>query len=145
MKNNSDPLNCLLSQYDENTKSLSVESTYLKVYYNKATNEDILVITDKKGDYKIRHNFPLFVIILDVSGSMCNYTKYIQNQLIPTLLKELGYVWEDSKFFDLLRSKKVTNFEFLQAISSKIKLKMFLEKYYLQDIRSEKELKFFFC
>ena len=143
IKVNREPLNCLFSQYDENTKHLVAESTYLKVYYNRATNDDILVITNKKGDYKYRYHSPLFIIFLDVSGSMSSYTKFIQNELIPGVLYKLGYIWEDNKFFDLLRSKNITNFEFLQAISSKIKLKNFLEKYDLKELISEINLKYF--
>ena len=54
MKINKESFNCLLSEYDEITNVLSSGSTYLKKYYNKVLNEDILVITDKSGNYKKR-------------------------------------------------------------------------------------------
>ena len=143
MKTNYEPISCLFSEFDKNTNTLSSGETHLKLYYNKAKNEDILVITDKKGNYKVRNQSPLFVIILDISGSMSSYNKYLQNNLIPKLLRKLNYFWTNQKFFDLPCKKGIGKFELRQAISSKIKLERFLERYDLKDKIKPYDLKYF--
>ena len=52
MKANKEPMSCLFNEYDENTNTLNSGEIHLKFYYNRATNEDILVITDKRGKKK---------------------------------------------------------------------------------------------
>ena len=89
--NNKNPVSCLLSEFDENTKVLSSSVTHIDIFRNKANNEDILVITDKTGKNLKRNQQPLFIIILDISGSMNEYHKYLQNNIIPKLLAKLGY------------------------------------------------------
>ena len=107
------PINCLFSEFDENTRTLRSGSVNFSLYYNKAKNEDILVVTDKSGNYKIRENSPLFIIILDVSGSMTDYKNYLVRQIIPKLLEKLDYIWEDKEFYNKLVEAKITNFELL--------------------------------
>ena len=144
IKNNNEPLCCLMNQYDENIDALASGTIYLTRYHNEAKNEDILLVeTDKSGSLKQRQQPPLFVIILDVSNSMYNYTDDLQKQIIPKLLYKLGYVWEDIDFYNKLVEKKVTNIELLYAISSKIKLDKFLKDYNLQDSINPEALKKF--
>ena len=131
MKINKRPLNCLFSDYDDNTNVLSSGSVNIKPYQNKAKNEDILVITDIKGIEIKRQHSPLFIIIIDISGSMSGYSEYLQNQVIPKLLKRLGYIWEnkEKEFYNKLCNLKVSNLELLQAISNKYKLENFKNRY----------------
>ena len=144
IKNNDEPLCCLMNQYDENIDALASGTIYLTRYHNEAKNEDILLVeTDKSGSLKQRQQPPLFVIILDVSNSMYNYTDDLQKQIIPKLLYKLGYVWEDKDFYNKLVEKKVTNIELLYAISSKIMLDKFLKDYNLQDSINPEALKKF--
>ena len=103
MKINKEPMCCLMSQYDDNTGVLTSGTTYLTRYYNKAKEEDILLIeTDKSGIFKKRQQTPLFIIILDISGSMSKYTEYLQNKIIPQLLRKLGYYWKELEFYNKL-------------------------------------------
>ena len=144
MKINREPICCLFSQYDENTEVLNCGTLYLTRYYNEVKNEDILLIeTDKSGLFKQRKQSPLFVIILDVSGSMKKFTDSLQKQIIPKLLRKLGYLWEEIDFYNKLVEKNVTNIELLYAISSKIKLENFLKHYNLQDSINPEALKKF--
>jgi len=131
MKINRSPLSCLFSDYDDNTNVLSSGSVYLKLYKNKAKNEDILVITDIKGIKIKRQHKPLFIIIIDISGSMRGYSEYLQNQVIPKLLKRLGYIWEskEKELYNNLYNKNISNLELLQAISNKYKLENFKNRY----------------
>ena len=143
MKANKEPMSCLFSEYDENTNTLNSGEIHLKFYYNRATNEDILVITDKRGKKKERNQSPLFIIIIDISGSMSEYQGYLQNKLIPKLLRKLGYIWEKKEIYDILIEKKIKKFEILQAISSKIKMENFLNRYNLKNKLNPKHLKNF--
>ena len=144
LKINKEPICCLGSQYDENTEVLTSGTIYLTRYYNEAKGEDIFLIeTDKSGLFKQRQQPPLFIIILDISGSMHKYTDNLQNQLIPKLLRKLGYLWEETDLYNKLVEKKVTNFELLQAISSKIKLENFLKYYNMKDSIKPEALKKF--
>ena len=93
-------------------------------------NEDILVISDKSGKYLKREEISLFIIILDISGSMKKYYKYLQNDLIPNLLEKLGY----SDFNDInpelskiLKNKEIKEKELLGAMSSSIRTESFLK------------------
>ena len=54
---NRNPFSCLFSEYDENTGRLISSVVYIDLYYNKAKNEDILVISDKPKKYKQRKHF----------------------------------------------------------------------------------------
>ena len=86
IKINKNPLCCLFSEYDENTSTIKSSVIDFKLYYNKAMNEDILVVSDKTNDakgYLKRELNPLFIIILDISESMKNYYNLLQNQIIP--------------------------------------------------------------
>ena len=144
IKNNKEPLCCLMNQYDENIDALASGTIYLTRYHNEVKNEDILLVeTDKSGSLKQRQQPPLFVIILDISGSMIKYADDLQKQIIPKLLRKLGYFWEDKDFYNKLVEKKVTNVELLYAISSKIKLDKFLKYYNLQDSINPEALKKF--
>ena len=144
IKINKEPICCLMSQYDENTGVLTSGTTYLTRYFNQAKNEDILLIeTDKSGYFNKRQQTPLFVIILDISRSMKEYALYLQNQLIPRILRKLGYFWKETEFYNKLVEKKITNFELLQAISSKIKLENFLNYYNLKNSINPEDLKLF--
>ena len=145
IKINKEPISCLMSQYDEKTGVLTSGTTYLTRYYNKAKEEDILLVeTDKSGDFKKRQYTPLFVIILDISGSMHEYTEILQNKIIPRLLRKLGYYWEElESYYKLIKEKNITNFEILQAISSKYKLENFLSYYNLKYSIAPEDLKLF--
>ena len=129
MKINRNP--CIFSEYDENTGTLTSSIVYIDLYYNKAKNEDILVISDKSKNFIQRIQKPLFIIILDISGSMYVYQKYLQNNIIPGLLKKLGYISKYKQLSKIINdeTKKITTFEKLQAISNKYILKHFLETY----------------
>ena len=142
MKINREPINCLFTEYDENSGAAFSGSTYFKLYYNKAKNEDILVVTDKSGNYKLRKHSPLFIIILDISGSMSEFYDYLQHQLIPQLLFKLDYYWKEDGLYDILCQLKVKNLELLQAISSKYKLDNFIKKYNFENILRNKNLKY---
>ena len=147
MKINKEPISCLFSEYDENTSTLKSGTTYfkllIKLYYNKAKNEDILVVTDKSGSFKKRNHKPLFIIILDISGSMSDYHKYLQNQLIPKLLRKLGYEFKKNEFYKTIVQNNISNLELLQAIRSKKKLESFLKSYNLKQPLNLKDIKDF--
>ena len=142
MKINSSPVCCLFSEYDENINSMFSGSVYFKLYHNKALNEDILVITDKKGNYSNRIQKPLFIVIIDVSGSMVEYHNYLQNKIIPKLLKKLGYYSKYGRLLNIMREKNISNLEILQVITSSIKFNKFIEDYNLENINSEDIKKF---
>ena len=74
---------------------------------------------------------------------MFEFTDYLQKQIIPKLLRKLGYLWEEIDFYNKLVEKNVTNIELLYAISSKIKLENFLKHYNLQDSINPEALKKF--
>ena len=129
MKMNQNPVNCLLSEFDENTKVLNSYVTHIKIFENKANNEDILVVTDKSGKNLKRNQQPLFIIILDISGSMQEYHNYLQNNIIPKLLTKLGYKNENEDLIKIIKENNLTSFEILQAITCKYKFDSFLERY----------------
>jgi hypothetical protein len=129
MKMNQNPVNCLLSEFDENTKVLNSYVTYIKIFENKANNEDILVVTDKSGKNLKRNQQPLFIIILDISASMREYHNYLQNNIIPKLLTKLGYKNENEDLLKIIKENNLTSFEILQAITCKYKFDSFLERY----------------
>ena len=143
MKINKEPINCLFSEYDENTSVISSGSTYLKLYHNKANNEDILVVTDKSGNYKKRQHNPLFIIILDISGSMSEFSEYLQHKVIPNLLIRLNYLGESKEFFNKLCELNISNLELLQAITSKYILENFLNIHGLKNKYNENKIKNF--
>ena len=106
-------------------------------------NEDIIVITDKSGNYKEREFNPLFVIILDISGTMYGFSDYLQHKVIPKLLLKLNY-GKNSQFFQKINKLNLNNFELLQIISNKYKLKKFLNKYKLENEIDEENIKTIF-
>ena len=131
MKFNKDPLSCLFSEYDEIDESLYSGITHFKLYHNKATNDDILIITDKSGNYKEREQRPLLIINLDISGSMKDYISYLQNELIPKLLEKMGYSSFEKINPELAESFKkhnITEFELLCSMSSNKRVERFLDK-----------------
>ena len=143
MKINKNPLCCLFSEYDEYTSTIKSSVIYFKLFYNKAMNEDILVISDKTSDakgYLKRELNPLFIIILDISESMKNYYNLLQNQIIPQLLRKLNYFSsEGEEYMKDFDKKKISNCDLLSAISSEIRRDNFLKRY---DLNLEKFKKF---
>ena len=143
IKINKNPLCCLFSEYDENTSTIKSSVIYFKLYYNKAMNEDILVVSDKTSDakgYLKRELNPLFIIILDISESMKNYYNLLQNQIIPQLLRKLNYFSsEGEEYMKDFDKKKISNYDLLNAISSEIRRNNFLKRYDL-DIEKFKKL-----
>jgi hypothetical protein len=143
MKLNRQPMSCLFNEYDEIDETLISGITYFKLYYNKATNEDILVISDKSGNYKEREQKPLFIITLDTSGSMKPFLEYIRNnQLFQQLLKKLGYLELneiDPELSAIFEEKGIQNIELLGATSSSIRLDNFLERHELEYLKKKKE------
>ena len=143
MKINKHPLCCLFSEYDENTSTIKSSVIYFKLYYNKAMNEDILVVSDKTSDekgYLKRELNPLFIIILDISESMKNYYNLLQNQIIPQLLRKLNYFSsEGEEYIKDFDKKNISNCDLLNAISSEIRRNNFLTRY---DLKIEKFKKF---
>ena len=131
MKKNNEPLNCLLSQYDEydyKNRNLKNETIDLEVYYNSKMKEDILVINDKKGNKKMLNNTPLLIIIMDTSWSMHSYLNYLVNEVIPKTLQKLNYCQNEESLYDKLIKLKITKLELLHAMSSKIKYAHFARK-----------------
>ena len=139
MKINKEPLCCLFSEYDEYVSTLKSSVVYFKLYHNKAMNEDILVLSDKSNDpkgYLKRKLNPLFIIILDVSGSMKDYYNLLQNQVIPQLLRQLGYFSSEEEykqFLENLEKKKISDCELLNAMSSERRRNDFLDSYNLKN------------
>ena len=121
----------IFCEYDENINMLTSSVVYIDLYHNKAKNEDILVILDKPKHPKKRIQKPLFIIILDISGSMFEYQSYLQNNIIPKLLNKLGYIPKYNQLSKIIKddTKNIPHFEILQAITSRYILKHFLEKY----------------
>ena len=121
----------IFCEYDENINMLTSSVVYIDLYHNKAKNEDILVILDKPKHPKKRIQKPLFIIILDISGSMSEYQSYLQNNIIPKLLNKLGYIPKYNQLSKIIKddTKNIPHFEILQAITSRYILKHFLEKY----------------
>ena len=142
IKLNKEPISCLFSQYDENFEILESNIEFINIYHNNSTNDDIILVkTNKNGEYKKRD--PLLVIILDVSSSMNWISQYLQNEVIYKLLIKLGYNLQDKDKdnFQKLKELNINNFEILQAITSEIKLKIFYEKYNLENEISKEWLK----
>ena len=139
MKLNRLPMSCLFNEYDEIDETLTSGITYFKLYYNKAVNEDILIISDKSGNYKEREQKPLFIITLDTSGSMDSFLKYIRkNKLFQKLLKKLGYSQLEGispKLSELIEKEGIKNIELLGAMSSRIRLDNFLNRLNLKLIK----------
>ena len=127
--NNKNPVSCLLSEFDENTNVLSSSITHIKIFKNNAINEDILVVTNKSGKILKRNQQPLFIIILDISGSMSYYYEYLQNNIIPKLLTKLGYNNENKDLIKIIKENNISNSEILQVITCKYKFNDFLERY----------------
>ena len=68
---------------------------------------------------------------------MSAYHNYLQNKIIPKLLKKLGYSLKYTKLLNIIRKKKISNMEILQAITSSIKYNDFIKKYKLENINSQ--------
>ena len=137
MKKNKNPFSCLYSNYDSNINGFKSMVAYFNLYHNKAINEDILVISDKQGNFLQREQKPLFIIILDISVSMCDYHEYLQNKIIPKLLKKLGYFSDYEELLQKINEHKISNFEILQSITNKTKFENFIETYKLGNIKLE--------
>ena len=132
MKINRKPISCLFSEYDKNTSTIKSGITYFKLYDNKPNNESILIVSDKCNDPIERNQKPLFIIILDISGSMKEYYNFLQNNVIPKLLNKLGYsnnIENDKDLKELIKKKGISNYELLQAMSSEIRRKNFFNRY----------------
>ena len=144
MKINQNPFSCLLTEYNEKHKIMKSGIVHLKVLRNKKKNEDILIVTDKKGNYIKREQKPLMIILLDTSKSLENYYVNLQNKIIPQLLEKLGYIGIKDKMPELdklIKEKKISKFDLLMLWSSKIRREKFLKDNELKKTYSEDKIK----
>ena len=143
-KINKKPLSSLLTEYDEYHEILTSGVIYFNIYYNKAKNEDILVISDKFGNNVKRNQKPLLIILLDISGSMKEYYKVLQNKIIPKLLEKLGYKGIKDimpEIEELLHENKITMFDLLMCWSSEIRYENFIKDHNLTNKITKSKIK----